>query len=756
MSEKVIATLVGRLKFDVDSAPLLRFEKMLDNINRKMREVEKQAARLEKKLGIAPRGNANIQKQLAASAKQTNAEFQSMLRTSKLQLVAQQQQVKLQTQQAKAAQQQAKASQAEHRAQLQQLKTSQAAHQYSIRQEQSRLKLHQEQLRTSAAASRLEATRARTQAASDRARIQAMKLEERLNKRLPGAMRSPSGRHAVSPPPSQSIWRGGRGFGSSMGHVASAGLGAGVGASIPGLGMFSAGLHPAAMALGALATAAIAAQAKLNEFAKTDISAFDTRRTERANLSVLAEGDTQLQGHLEKELSSFADSLGLVRSEIAKPFVMSAINLTDAGLQRDQSIDLIQGIMRFARGTGLNSDDMGGALRAIGQAFSKGQLMSEEWKGQFAERVAGADKLGVQAWAEITRSGLKGQAAKASFSDAMADGKISGDQLNKFFIVLGRMMNDKSNLGGRLDTIAQSAESSQARIQNMTTERSIRTAEYDDGALKQSSIELFEAKERLQVSLEKLIPGFSNLESASLRLETRFTDTSTKIVGWLERLQTAVDQFADNPKYAVFFDNAKKFADEVLTPLIDLLVDVVTFMASTTFENIGAALGLLADGLNALSPVLDQIPEALNFMIEKLREGIGQFFTLLGLGDKWRAHNAEREDRGLSAEAPFEEPRMPFLVRPAPLIPETAVNALDRWTQSPGQAMQQLIDSSTTNTNNVVSNQFHVQVNASGANAEEVAEQLTDRFQKMAVEASRYQFDKTLIVTKANMLETKR
>lgn len=753
MSEKVIATLVGRLRFDADNGGLVKFERLLDQVARKMAQLERQAQRLNRKLGIAPKGNANIQKQIQQQQRLTKQQFADSLKASKLQLAVDQQQLKFQNLQSKLSQQQARQAQAEHRAQLQQLKTSQAAHQYSIRQEQSRLKLQQEQLRTNAAQSRLEATRARTQAASDRARVQALRLEERLNKRLPGAMRSPSGRHAVSPPPS--IWRGGRGFGSSMGHVASAGLGAGVGASIPGLGMFSAGLHPAAMALGALATAAIAAQAKLNEFAKTDINAFDTRRTERANLSVLAEGDTQLQGRLEKELSSFADSLGLVRSEIAKPFVMSAINLTDAGLQRDQSIDLIQGIMRFARGTGLNSDDMGGALRAIGQAFSKGQLMSEEWKGQFAERVAGADKLGVQAWAEITRSGLKGQAAKTSFSDAMADGKISGDQLNKFFIVLGRMMKDKSNLGGRLDTIAQSAESSQARIQNMTTERSIRTAEYDDGALKQSSIELYQAKERLQVSLEKLIPGFSNLESASLRLETRFTDTSTKIVGWLERLQTAVDQFADNPKYAVFFDNAKKFADEVLTPLIDLLVDVVTFMASTTFENIGAALGLMADGLNALSPVLDQIPEALNFMIEKLREGIGQFFTLLGLGDKWRAHNAEREDRGLSAEAPFDEPRMPFLARPAPLIPETAVSALDQWTKTPAQAMQQLIDSSTTNTNNVVTNQFHVQVNASGANAEEVANQLTDRFQQMASDAARGVIDTTLRVTKANYGQVK-
>ncbi|YCH22954.1 tape measure protein [Pseudomonas sp. D1-3] len=753
MSEKVIATLVGRLKFDVDSAPLLRFEKMMDNINRKMRELEKQATRLERKLGIAPKGSATIQKQLQQQQRLTQAQFQQMLKTSKLQLSVDQQQAKLQSLQAKAGTQQARQAQAEHRAQLQQLKTSQAAHQYSIRQEQSRLKLQQEQLRTSAAASRLEATRQRTQAASDRARLTALKLEERLNKRLPGAMRSPSGRAA--PAPSQSIWRGGRGFSSSMGHVASAGLGAGVGASIPGLGMFSAGLHPAAMALGALATAAITAQVKLNEFAEADISAFDTRRTERANLSVLADGDTQLRARLEKELSSFADSLGLVRSEIAKPFVMSAINLTDAGLQRDQSIDLIQGIMRFARGTGLNSDDMGGALRAIGQAFSKGQLMSEEWKGQFAERVAGADKLGVQAWAEITRSGLKGQAAKASFSDAMADGKISGDQLNKFFIVLGRMMNDKSNLGGRLDTIAQSAESSQARIQNMTTERSIRTAEYDDGALKQSSIELYQAKERLQVSLEKLIPGFSTLESASLRLETRFTDTSTKMVGWLERTQTAVDQFFDNPRFAVFFENARTFTDKVLTPLINLLTDVITFMASTAFENIGAALGLMADGLNALSPVLDQIPEALNFMIEKLREGIGQFFTMLGLGDKWRAHNAERKDRGLTSEAPFEEPRMPFLARPAPLIPEAAVSALDRWTQTPAQAMQQLIDSSTTNTNNVVTNQFHVQVNASGANAEEVANQLTDRFQQMASDAARGVIDTTLRVTKANYGQVK-
>lgn len=759
MSEKVIATLVGRLKFDVDSAPLLRFEKMLDNINRKMREVEKQAARLEKRLGIAPRGNANIQKQLAASAKQTNAEFQSMLRTSKLQLVAEQQQVKLQTQQAKAAQQQAKASQAEHRAQLQQLKTSQAAHQYSIRQEQSRLKLQQEQLRTSAAQSRLEATRARTQAASDRARIQAMKLEERLNKRLPGAMRSPSARHAVSPPPSQSIWRGGRGFGSSMGHMASAGLGGGIGASIPGMNMFGMSLHPVALGLGAVAAAAVAAQAKLNELAKVDVAARDERMVERANFRV-ATGSPAAATQAENRLTTLANDLGIVREQIAKPYAMATVNLTEAGMSPEESATMLQGLMSFGRGAGVSTDDQAGALRAIQQSLSKGQLYSEEMRQQLAERLPGAWSAAAEAWARQTKSGLTGDKASLRFSEDMADRKIAGKPLVEFWKQFGQVLQERSNAGGRLDEVRQSADASKARLQNMQLERSIRTAEFNDGALKQSSIELYQAKERLQVSLEKLIPGFSTLESASLKLETRFVDGSTNMVLWIEKIQTKLNELTSDPRAVAYLDQIGAKFDQFYThmePLLELLTDAVTFVGNIAFEKVSESfdtfLSRMDEVWTALEPILGEVPEAFDFLVTQLRNIIDRFFETFGLGDRWRKHVEQRnqEDAGIPTET-----RMPFLARPAPLIPEAAVSGLDRWTQTPAQAMQQLIDSSTTNTNNVVTNQFHVQVHAQGANAEEVANQLTDRFQQMASDAARGVFTDALISTQQNLVKVKR
>lgn len=762
MSEKVIATLVGKLRFDADASGLLKFERLLDQVARKMAHLERQATRLNKRLGISPKGNANIQKQLAASAKQTNAEFQSMLRTSKLQLVAEQQQVKLQTQQAKAAQQQARQAHAQHRAQLQQIKTQQAAQAFSLRQEQGRLKLQQEQYRTQAAGSRLEATRARTQAASDRARLTALRLEERINKRLPGSMRSPTGR-SPAPSPSSSIWRAGsgRGFGGSLGHVASAGLGAGVGASIPGLGMFGMNLHPAAVGLGAVAAAAVAAQAKLNEFAKQDISAFDTRRVERANLRVLTGGDAALAAKQEQALNKFVDDLGLLRSAIAKPYVMSAVNLTDAGLQRDQSVSLIQGIMKFARGTGTTEDDMAGALRAIGQAFSKGQLYAEEWKGQFAERIGGADKLGVQAWAAVTKSGLTGEKAKGDFAKNMSDGKITGQLMNKFFITLGQMMDDKSNLEGRLDLISQSAQSSANRITNMQAERSIRTSEFNDGALKQSSIELYAAKERLQVSLEKLIPGFSTLESASLKLETRFVDGSTRMVLWIERLQSKINELTSDPKAAQYFDQIGAKFDQFVThiePLINLLTDVVTFMGSVAFEKIGESFDTFLTRMDEvwtrLDPILAAVPDAFDAIVKRIEENVNRLFRMFGLEREWQQHKASRED-GYTGR-PFDAQTPLPLREPSPLIPKFTPSMLDTLATNPARAMQQLIDSSTTNTNNVTTNQFHVEVNAAGVNASEIADQLQDRLGRMAIDAARYQFDKTVAIAKVSLLETKR
>jgi tape measure domain-containing protein len=741
--EKTIASLVGKLRFDVDITGLRRFEKMLDSIHAKMAALDKQATRLQKKLGIAPKGMANIQKQLAAQNKLTRQQFADQLKISKLRLVTEQQQSKLQSVQAKTATQRAKQQAQAHKAELERAKTLNAQRMFGLRQEQQALRVQQEKLR-------LAATQSRTQAAADRARITALRLEEKLSRRLPRGLQ-PTREH-------RSPWRG-RGFGGSLSHIAAGGAGVGIGAQIPGLAMFSAGLHPAALALGVLATATTAAAVALNNMAKMDVAAGDTRAIERKQLRVLTKGDEQAAGEVERDLTGFANELGLLREKIAKPFTMSAINLTDAGLQHEESVGLIKGIMRFARGTGTNEDDMGGALRAIGQAFSKGQLYAEEWKGQFAERIAGADKLGVEAWAKVTGSGLTGQKAKAAFSDAMSDGKISGELMNKFFIVLGQMMNDKANLEGRLDTIAASAESSAARIANLKEERRIATSEYNDGQLKQSSIELFQAKERLERSLNKLIPTFSSLESASLRFEAGFYELASVFVDWLDVIQTKFNSFEPSPEFLRFIEAISTTLDKLavaLEPVLEHFLDMLTFVSGLAIDaiaaNWNAFFSLFADGLNGLQDTLDVMPDSVQMAVDKLREFIGGLMDMLGLGDRWRKHIEQRDaDRKASNEAE-QLSKTPFMS--SPITPELQRNISNLSAPSP--ALQNAIDNKTVNTTGVLQFNPTITINAESADASEVVTQLESKLQGMAQDAYRGMLQQTLDKTKATMVQTKK
>lgn len=844
--EKTIATLVGKLRFDVDHSGLLKFEKLLDGISRKMQAMQRQAATLQRKLGISPKGTANIQKQLAAQQKLSKQQFADNLKLSKLtpvkgdaqrrpstaptdikhakQLAAlQAQQAKLSKQafasqqklskaqfteqlklsklapvapakmvtsppraavqteqqalklatlrqrleaaQAKTAQQQAKATALANKAALDSAKLQNAQKTFGLRQEQQALRLQQERIRLASTNSRLEATRARTQAASDRARLTALRLEEKLSKEMRRIDPLPRGVQPAAKgdaPRRQTPFRSGgsgRGFGASMSHVLAGGAGVGVGASIPGLGMFSAGLHPAAIAIGAVATAAALAASKLNALAHIDVKQGDERAVERAQLRVLTKGDTSTAQAVEKELTTFANDLGLLREKIAKPYVMSAINLTDAGLQKEESVGLIQGIMKFARGTGTNEDDMSGALRAIGQAFSKGQLMAEEWKGQFAERIAGADKLGVEAWAKVTNSGLTGQKAKAAFADDMKEGNISGEMLNKFFVVLGKMMDDKSNLEGRLDIISASAESSAARIANLKQERNIKTAEFDDGRLKKASIELFQSKEALEESLNKLVPGFSSLESASLKLEARFYDMSAQFVEWLSTIQDKLDTFEPSPDLLRFIESLSNVLEALadqFEPVLTLLEDVVTFMASvaidTFTESWKSFFSTFADGLDGLEGILESFPNAIQIIVDKLRSMIGGLLDKLGLGEKWKAHVADKEqDRNAAADVE-KHSNMRFMS--GDITPEVKAGMAQLTAPSP--MLQNAISNHTANTSNVMQFSPVITVHAGDADAKEVVSELERKLQDMAQNAFRSGFQGSLETAKTNLVQTKK
>jgi tape measure domain-containing protein len=775
--EKIIASLVGRLKFDVDVSGLLKFEKMLDVVNAKMLQTEKRTNTLRRKLNaLAPASQSTLNTQLKANQKLTREAFTEQLRQSKLTfsqdkaaLQLAQERVKLSKLEAIHGQHHAKhlagqqkANALAHKSDIQAQKLKQQSQLFNLRSEQQRLRVQQE-------ASRLQATQSRTLAAADRAKITAMRLEERLARRLQNTSNTSKASRKTNPWMNsrhpQTFSRGG--LISGVGHVAGAGLGGAVGASIPGLGMFSAGLHPAAMGLAAVAAAAVAAQRKLKEFAEQDIKASDTRAIERAQLRVFTKGNRAEAKAAESGLTEFANKIGVQREALAKPYVMANVNLADAGIERKDSTALVQGIMSFARGTGTNEDDMAGALRAIQQMVSKGQLMAEEWKGQFAERIAGADKLGVETFAQITKSGLTGDKAKADFSTNMKDGKIKGELLNKFLIALGEKMASQANLEGRLDTIAASAESSQNRIENMRGERSIRTAEFDNGALKSASVELFQAKERLEKSLEQLVPWFSKLETSTINLETRFTDTTTSFVGWLARMGESVEGFTKDERVLTFLNAMNEAFDymaDALAPLISLLGDVSTFMASVVAEAIQELFSSLTEGWNAIKPWLGIFPEFGEQIVAGLRSIIGKFFDLVGLGDKWRTHVAKREAARAqdNPEKPSQtDSKVSGSTQPSPLskieqMAKQAANSpafqdnIDRIASS--TPTTESIINNHNNTNNVNTNNVftvNIDVDASGAtNPDAVAAAVESKMRDVARDV----FSNSLEATKTSLI----
>jgi len=282
--------------------------------------------------------------------------------------------------------------------------------------------------------------------------------------------------------------------------------------------------------------------------------------------------------------------------------------LKDAGISQGDTTNLLKGILSYGRGTGTSQDDLGGALRAITQMASKGQLMAEEWRGQFAERVLGAQKLGVQAWATASGSGLTGQKASTDFSESMQSREISGDKLNKFLIVLGDLMAAEANKGGRLDTVAASAESSQARIENQRLERSIRTAEAGDGRLRKASAELFAAKERFQKSMDALTPVFSTLEAQSLKLESVFIDLVAASISYVDEL-TKTDWFQD----------AKTLGYGVIETAFTLIATAVETVAD-------AVLGFwMPDDsqLSTLKGVLDSLVDVIFSVVNTIRSFVG-------------------------------------------------------------------------------------------------------------------------------------
>lgn len=603
--ERQIASLFARLGFKVDDSGLKAFEARLKSL-----QVQAQAL------------NKSVQASLgSAGSKPAVVGGKALLSQQKQALV-------LQNATLKTAISRQKLSAAEFKSKLENSKLTLATQTAEHRQAVNMLRLDRERqmlqrsgLQTSIAQHRLAQAAARTR----QIELKTQRAANRI-------------RSGVSNHRGYSVAQN---IGNQMRHALPVGVAGGVG--LGALDALGGAVSPLTLAFGGLLAATVGLQKKFSELAQIDVQNSDQRNVERAQLNVLTGDDQAASKTLEQFISKLANDLGLQRAAVADPYVKSAITLKDSGLGLVDVNKMLSGILSFARGSGANQDTVQGALRAINQMASKGQVMSEEFKSQFSEHIPGAQRLGVAAWAQASESNLKGQAASRDFAKSMQAGEISGAAMNKFLIILGDLMAKEANRGGRLDAISQSAESNQARIENQKLERSIRTAEADDGRLRKASAELFAARERLQKSMDTLTPVFSTLESKSLDLESAFIDLAASVISYMDELNKT-DWFTD----------LKTIAWGVVETSFTILTTAIQAVADRVLQ-----FWLPDDSqFNTLKSVLDGLVDVIFSVVNTLR-------SFVGLDELTRAQDQAPATTGASVKPERPSPLMLQSQQPA-------------------------------------------------------------------------------------------
>lgn len=202
--------------------------------------------------------------------------------------------------------------------------------------------------------------------------------------------------------PSEAFSRPRLGMGSDGGARLSLG-------PVGGLGAFALGLGFATSALGGFASA-------LNDSVN--------KLTGQRYATIAAAGGGAAGDAANKWLDQYTDSRGLARQDIADQFASFLASGQGAGLSNATTEKTFAGFGDLGTTLHLSGDRQAGMFRAVGQMLSKGQVMSEELKGQLGEHLPGAESLFAQAWAEVKNTGKAGQAAIKDLQKSMKKGQV--------------------------------------------------------------------------------------------------------------------------------------------------------------------------------------------------------------------------------------------------------------------------------------------------------------------------------------------
>ncbi len=202
-------------------------------------------------------------------------------------------------------------------------------------------------------------------------------------------------------------------------------------------------------------------------------------------------------------------------------------SMAPAGFSGDEIRDLFTGITKAAATFGMSADKVDRVNYAFAQMASKGQVMSEELKGQLGDVLPGAMALFAEA------AGFKGPKAIQDFSAALEDGAYKGEAMVALLKNVTVVMNKEFGPG------AQGAALTFQGVMNRM----------------QNSMTLFyESFEPVAVGFLNtvVVPMTNGIKQLTDGLNTFFTGTAAKTAGGfaiaqeLERLRPAFDGIGQN------------------------------------------------------------------------------------------------------------------------------------------------------------------------------------------------------------------
>jgi tape measure domain-containing protein len=133
-------------------------------------------------------------------------------------------------------------------------------------------------------------------------------------------------------------------------------------------------------------------------------------------------------------------------------------SMQPAGFSGNEIRDLFLGISQSAATFGMSADKVDRVNYAFAQMASKGQVMSEELKGQLGDVLPGAMAIFAEA------AGFKGPEAITKFSKALEDGAYKGGAMKALLLNVGTIM--RQEFGPGAEGAARTFQGSMNRMQN--------------------------------------------------------------------------------------------------------------------------------------------------------------------------------------------------------------------------------------------------------------------------------------------------